>query len=562
MYKLAKKPSKRTILPPPIRPYPNAAGNVLIYVVVLMLIFGVLGVVMVSLFTSTTASTVTRNDTRRARYMAESGMRYAFSEMRKADFDLNHMINTLNTTTYKIGGTESFTINVFSPWMDSTRTQSSPMDGPLTLLVPIGAIPTGYIIPPNNIYAINYEFTGTTPTEPGGVAEISSVAGQTSTTLNLNLNQIFNAGEDERICFAVKPTVDRAVTDGGELYIAPEAKGVFPKYGGAFAIGRNEYFYEELIDDPDNTRVILRNLSKRPESVFGITATTSDYIILSPRNYLVVPTGTSDDTVYGGEYLFGQGIYDGSLIRPGSRKMDTGLTSLSEQETDSGFFQLDTDIDKLSIGGGSAATNEFGSAFFNEDLSIGGNQNYCVQGACLFYLGVRVYFLMDFSQQGDGITFALINAANNRETSAGGDFELSELMGYAGDSRTSAGFLASAPEDRGLDPPKIAVEFDTRTNNDTLAYCNGANVNQNTRDDPLVNNQDAVQYVFWGRETNVALPCRDNPTYDDNRHGPGLWQFDNPAERLNLHRRWIPTTARFMWAQMTTSSMPSIRTDP
>jgi Tfp pilus assembly protein PilX len=54
----------------------GSTGNVLIYVVVLMLIFGVLGVVMVSLFTSTTASTVTRNDSRRARYMAESGMRY------------------------------------------------------------------------------------------------------------------------------------------------------------------------------------------------------------------------------------------------------------------------------------------------------------------------------------------------------------------------------------------------------------------------------------------------------------------------------------------------------
>ncbi len=207
----------------------NPAGNVLIYVVVLMLIFGVLGVVMVSLFTSTTASTVTRNDSRRARYMAESGMRYAFSEMRKADFDLNHMINTLNTITYKIGATESFSINVFSPWMDSNRTQSSPSDGPLTLLVPIGEIPTGYIIPPNNIYAINYEFTGTTPTEPGGVAEISSVAGQTLTTLDLNLSQVFNAGEDERICFAVKPTVDRVVTDGGDLYIAPEAEGVFPQ---------------------------------------------------------------------------------------------------------------------------------------------------------------------------------------------------------------------------------------------------------------------------------------------------------------------------------------------
>ena len=224
MHKLLKNPFNRFFLPPPIQPHPHTAGNVLIYVVVLMLIFGVLGVVMVSLFTSTTASTVNRNDTRRARYMAESGMRYAFSEMRMADFDLNHMINTLNTTTYQIDSTQSFNINVFSPWMDSSRTQSSPFDGPLTLLVTVGEIPSGYIIPPNNIYAINYEFTGTTPTDPGGVAEISSVVGQTLTTLDLNLSQAFNAGDGERICFAVQPTQDQTVADRGNLFIAPKRR--------------------------------------------------------------------------------------------------------------------------------------------------------------------------------------------------------------------------------------------------------------------------------------------------------------------------------------------------
>jgi hypothetical protein len=127
-----------------------------------MLIFGVLGVVMVSLFTSTTASTVTRNDNRRARYMAESGMRYAFSEIRKADFDLNHMINTLNTTTYKIGGTESFTINAFTPWFEADGDTNNSGVGTLPLLVPIGTVPVGYTIPvpPDSIYAINYEFTG------------------------------------------------------------------------------------------------------------------------------------------------------------------------------------------------------------------------------------------------------------------------------------------------------------------------------------------------------------------------------------------------------------------
>ena len=69
-----QKPSERCFQHPHGRLQSNPAGNVLIYVVVLMLIFGVLGVVMVSLFTSTTSSTVTRNDSRRAHMMALSGM--------------------------------------------------------------------------------------------------------------------------------------------------------------------------------------------------------------------------------------------------------------------------------------------------------------------------------------------------------------------------------------------------------------------------------------------------------------------------------------------------------
>ena len=112
-------------------------------------------------------------------------------------------------------------------------------------------------------------------------------------------------------------------------------------------------------------------------------------------------------------------------------------------------------------------------------------------------------------------------------------------MAYGGDSRTdSAGstFLATAPGDRGLDPPKFAVEFDTRTNftvgDPPPDYCSGPNVNTDTRNDPLTGNQDAVQYVFWGKRNFLNIPCRGaSPLYDDNRHdaigeiGIEEWRF-------------------------------------
>jgi hypothetical protein len=92
-------------------------------------------------------------------------------------------------------------------------------------------------------------------------------------------------------------------------------------------------------------------------------------------------------------------VYDHSLIRPGSRKPDItadDLTSnLSEQESTPTFFDVDQDIDELYIGGG--GTGSFGSAFFDANMNIGGERNYCEQGACNFALGVRAFFLLEFA---------------------------------------------------------------------------------------------------------------------------------------------------------------------
>ncbi len=525
----------------------SAAGNVLIYVVVLMLIFGALGVAMVSMFSSSTASTVTRNDTRRAIYMAESGMRYAFSELRKADFDIDFIKDTLNTTTYTVTDAGSFTINVFSPWFNSPSNQAiGPGGGALTLGVPIGTVPIAYTIPlpPDSIYAVNFEFVGLNPPE-GGRAVISGYTiparPPPPDTLTLNLSDDFYANADERIAFAVQPAAGQDIdSDGVDLDLPLEAQYYLPKYGGAITLRRNDYFYEERKEEPAGapTKVVLTNLSKASQSEWLTTQTdANDWVIVSPRNHMVVPTGESDGVEYGGDYLFGKIIYDASIIpqpAPPDITAEDFISNLSEQETDSRFFETNLTDYELDIGGGQ--TDEFGSAFFDADLSIGGDQDYCQQGACLFTLGVRAFFLVNFTGQGDGITFTLTSfgpplTPHNSATSVGGDIQLSELMGYAGDSRivpnpdplNDADFVATNPNDRGLDPPKIAVEFDTRTNNRVddppPDYCVGPNVETNLRNDPLAANKDAVQYVFWGRTSFLNIPCRgNNPLYDDNRH--------------------------------------------
>jgi outer membrane protein assembly factor BamB len=575
MKKQRQKPKNRSNILLQNSTHLNPAGTVLVYVVVLMLIFGILGVVMVSLFSSSIASSITRNDSRRAIHMAESGMRYAFSEIRKADFDPNVMINTLNDTTYRIGGTESFDTNVFSPWFESSALQSLGNDDDLLLNVPIGELPDGYTIPTSGVYAINYEFTGEDLTDVDAVGSSALIKdfGYDKTNPTLTLGDDFNASSGERVSLAVFPKQAQNIDGPGRnLEFTLEAQTIFPKYGGAISIikdgpnrgGVHEYFYEERVDyPPADNRVVLRNLTAAPGSAgdaYPMPVTTSDWIILSPRNHMVTATGQSDDTTYGGDYTFGRGIFDSSLIWPGSAPPDiTADEYTSEIPPRSPYITVNTDADTIDVGSGRAPAGgaEFDTAFYGGDQSIGGDQDYCQQGACLFGPGVRVFFLLDFDSQGDGVTFTLTSfgpelAPHNSETSVGGDIQLSELMGYAGDSRLDpnanplddSDFLATNPNDRGLDPPKIAVEFDTRTDNTTLNYCaDASNANTRTRNDPLDSEKDAVQYVFWGRASNLIIPCRDNNAlYDDNRHDAfgdeptEEWRFEGASAPYSVWR--------------------------
>ena len=110
-------------LPQVGRPQNASNGSVLVYLIVVILIFGILGVTMVSLFTTTTTSSATPNDARRAYNLAESGTRYAFSELRDNDFEVS-TINDLNSTTYNVADAGSFSIRAFSLWFESPSIQN------------------------------------------------------------------------------------------------------------------------------------------------------------------------------------------------------------------------------------------------------------------------------------------------------------------------------------------------------------------------------------------------------------------------------------------------------
>ncbi|MGD9135983.1 MAG: hypothetical protein PVH42_04445, partial [Desulfobacterales bacterium] len=89
--------------------------------------------------------------------MAESATRYAFSELRNADF-AESTINDLNSTTYNVTDSGTFNIRAFSLWFEALSSTGNTH----TLIIPKGRLPLGVVIPtdPTNpkVWAINLEY--------------------------------------------------------------------------------------------------------------------------------------------------------------------------------------------------------------------------------------------------------------------------------------------------------------------------------------------------------------------------------------------------------------------
>jgi hypothetical protein len=517
-------------------------GSVLVYLIVVILIFGVLGVTMVSLFTTATTSSATPNDARRAYSMAESGMRYAFSELIDNDFS-EATVNDLNSTTYNVADAGSFIVNVFSPWFLSTVVGLQ-----VTMDAQVGNIPdpNDYSVSPN-AWIVNLNYNPAFPIS-GESAVISNIVSQTTTTLVLDLSDDFVAGPNEIVCFAVRPsnteTYPISLNQGNTLYVEPEAQSIFPKRNGAIIINRQKFAYEKRDDQPG--RIGLTKLSAFSNGVFPLNiADTSTYVILSPGNYIVIAEGQSGDITQGG---ISGNIYDQEFNFPfdeGSLSWifnpDPGPDKDTEVIGTGGIIAPNPADELINIGGGVA--DSFGGAWYSGNLSLGGNTNFCNTGRCLFRLGIRVFFTMNYTGDGDGFTFTMMNADptdGNDITSIGGDPQGSELLAYAGDSREDPAGTTFLDNNggRGIVPPKLAVEFDAKTNFDQTFedeaiknYCSGPNLRQDTRNDPLPGgagvDRDTVQFVYWGDRSPIDIPCRPNgdlvystASYDDNRHAP------------------------------------------
>ncbi len=170
---------------------------------------------------------------------------------------------------------------------------------------------------------------------------------------------------------------------------------------------------------------------------------------------------------------------------------------------------------------GNNTNDAYGNIVYQGGNAVGS----CVAGKCSFGLGLRVYFDFTFKQEdhsassttyGDGFTFAVWSAINNtidRTAGAPSTYSEGELMGYAGPGNTS--------DKLGLNPPKMALEFDVYPNS-TNDVCQAG-----SRDDPTGNNYNSnhTAIMFWGSRTLSGNCSNSNNSpkgsFDDNRHNAG-----------------------------------------
>ena len=540
-----------------------AMGSVLVYLVVVILIFGILGVTMVSLFTTASTSSATPNGSRRACFMAEAATRYAFSELRDSDFD-EATINDLNSTTYNLTEAGSFSIRAFALWFKSPYPYDQTANT-YTLITPKGRLPLDFDIPVNgidgNVWAVNFEYLEDTDAT-GSRAPVSAYTRVNDTTLTIDVSGDFIIEGNKRVSFGVMPAFTQGpLATGADLYVERVAREFFPRFNGAVKINRFDYSYERLVDEPANNRVKLKYLTAsrldNTEDPFPLTVDrkfnnggnfSGDFIVLSNMNYAVIPTGLSELASCGNEYKSGMNLFNPSennILNNASEDIsDEEFTdNISQVETNSNVITPIPDDDTLDIGGSHSPDSnvDFGAGWYSGNQSIGGDTDVCNTGSCLFGRGIRVFFTFNYTGDGDGFTFTMMNADatdGNDITSIGGDPQGSELLAYAGDSRVDPAGTAflDGNRGRGIVPPKLAVEFDAKTNFDQnfedeaiKNYCNGPNLRQDTRNDPLPDGaaKDTVQFVYWADRDPIDIPCRPNgdPTfstasYDDNRHAP------------------------------------------
>ncbi len=129
------------------------SGSILIFLIVLMVVFTALGVGMVSMFGSSILNVFSSNNTRRAVYLAESGLRYTISELRNAAASAREAAlaniddGSVNGKWFNVfPGVSRYRVRVY-PYYSNTTAGTGVATSTITTTVPNSGFPQGFAIP-------------------------------------------------------------------------------------------------------------------------------------------------------------------------------------------------------------------------------------------------------------------------------------------------------------------------------------------------------------------------------------------------------------------------------
>ena len=179
----------------------------------------------------------------------------------------------------------------------------------------------------------------------------------------------------------------------------------------------------------------------------------------------------------------------------------TRLTAVTPTVAGQQFASIDTSAKTLTLGsatttatpGDLGAVDLYGCSWFSDSRNFGN--------------GLRAYFIADFQVIGEGMTFTLADAVANPNVDRCGS--AGQALGYSG-----KGSLVAS----GIRSPKIALEFDTRSN---PGYDESLTEPLTGRKDDLMTVNPHVAFVYWGNSQANLAQAVAQPTWDDNVHGKG-----------------------------------------
>lgn len=577
-------------------------GAALIFYIIMLVVLGILASAMLTLFDEASQLATTVNHQKIAQYMAESGLRYAMSQMKGTGSISQKMGNINAIPTYTVEGDKQFDVRVYTLGVfKSVNASHVPANTAITLEMPSGdPFPESYEVPTfgssaNDLYLVSNQDLD--------FIQALNNARTIGSTLSADRKRIYVTVQD-----AIEPDIagrlyylacqvitgTQTVYQGGSLTVNG-CGSIYPKKYGVITITSHDYLYEERVKNADGTYTFT-NLQKPPDaygnpqtwqSGWTTSAKTpgdnlknlgnGDFVVLNSLNNMnlfVETTGYSGSGAVKADRDLQSNFYvaEQSRVPKGSLSFDDPHNIVSSDPTKNPITMLDGG--GISIG--ASEYYAFGAIWYSGTKH--GVNLYCRDGKCDFGLGVRIFFTVKFNRdEADGFVYALASGAFNTYNDIGGDSAMGELLAFAGDSRVyenSNGTWTEHvdrwvdPDRNGIQPPKIGIEFDTYYNGQNSCLCYRSPAVQDISGITHDTNGTHLGYMFWGSDSQSGcangFTCKEQSTdggvtatsaglltYDDLIHGKG---YNIPGADT-----FTATSSHQEWWRTDTSTLYGVR---